>query len=54
MAISDGAKTAPFRKTGATELETDLLLTKNEAYRVQLTDADGLRGGGETEILHPR
>ncbi len=51
MSISDGAKTAPFRKTGATELQADLLLTKNEAYRVQLTDADGLRGGGETEYF---
>ena len=51
MSISDGAKTAPFRKTGTTELEADLLLTKNEAYRVQLTDADGLRGGGETEYF---
>ena len=51
MSISDGAKTSPFRKTGTTELEADLLLTKNEAYRVQLTDADGLRGGGETEYF---
>ena len=51
MAISDGAKTAPFRKTGTTELEADLVLTKNEAYRVQLADADGLRGGGETEYF---
>jgi hypothetical protein len=51
MSISGGAKTAPFRKTGTTELETDLLLTKNEAYRVQLTDADGLRGGAETEYF---
>jgi hypothetical protein len=51
MSIADGAKTTAFRKTGKTELEAEIQLTKDEAYRVQLTDADGLRGGADTEYF---
>ncbi len=42
---------APLRQVGATIFETDLVVTKDDAYRVQLADADGLRGGGETEYF---
>ena len=51
MAHGERATDAPLRQVGATVFETDLVVTKDDAYRVQLADADGLRGGGETEYF---
>ena len=51
MAHGERATPAPLRQVGATVFETDLVVTKDDAYRLQLADADGLRGGGETEYF---
>jgi len=51
MAHGERATAAPLRQVGPTVFETDLVVTKDDAYRVQLADADGLRGGGETEYF---
>ena len=51
IAHGEGATPAPLRQVAATVFETDLVVTRNDAYRVQLADADGLRGGGETEYF---
>ena len=51
MSMSNGAASTSLRKTAATRLEADLLLTRDDAYRLRISDAEGLRGGGETEYF---
>jgi hypothetical protein len=46
-----GAATVPARPAGDRIVEADLVLAKNDSYRVRLADADGLRSSGDTEYF---
>src|SRR5262249_8913239 len=50
LALS-GAPSLPLRSASDEILETDLVLTKDDSYRLRLEDRDGLRTSGETEYF---
>ena len=51
IALSGGTLTQPLRAAGDQILETDLVLTKDDSYRLRLEDRDGLRTNGDTEYF---
>jgi hypothetical protein len=46
-----GANVVPMKASGDTVLETELVLTKDDSYRLRLADRDGLRSNGDTEYF---
>jgi Domain of unknown function (DUF4175) len=46
-----GASTVAMKASGDTVLETELVLTKDDSYRLRLADRDGLRSNGDTEYF---
>ena len=49
------AGTGPdVRAAGSQVLEADLVIARDDSYRVRLHDADGLSSTGDSEVLHPR
>ena len=46
-----GASTVPVRAVDSRTVEADLVLARNDSYRVRLSDADGLRSSGDTEYF---
>jgi hypothetical protein len=51
LALSGGTQAQPLRPAGDQTLEADLVLTKDDSYRLRLEDRDGLRTKGETEYF---
>ena len=45
------ASTVPLRSTGECTVEAELVLTKDDSYRIRLADADGLKSSGEAEYF---
>ena len=46
-----GTAAVPVRPAGDRIVEADLVLAKNDSYRVRLADADGLHSSGDTEYF---
>jgi hypothetical protein len=49
--LSLGAFKVPLRAAGEKVAEVELTLARDDSYRVNLSDTDGLRGTGETEYF---
>jgi hypothetical protein len=46
-----GASAVPVRAAGPHLVEADIVLARDDSYRVRLSDADGLRSSGDTEYF---
>jgi len=49
--IALGASAVPVRAVGPRTVEADLVLARDDSYRVRLSDVDGLRSSGDTEYF---
>ncbi len=49
--IALGASAIPVRAVAPRTVEADLVLARDDSYRVRLSDADGLRSSGDTEYF---
>ena len=48
---SDGLDVGALRQTGDQVLEGELVLARDDSYRIRLTDRDGLTSAGDTEYF---